>query len=126
MAETAEVSKGRFWMGWVLTALAGMFIISGSFTAWSASPQVVAGTGKLGYGPEFLRVLAPIEFVCGVLYLVPRTAVFGALLLTAYLGGAVASHLRVSDPQWPAPIVFGIVLWAGLMLRRRDVQKVIF
>jgi len=127
MASTADLqpSKTLLYLGWVLTVLPASLLLFGSFTAWHSSPEVVAGTAKIGYAPSFLHILAPIEFVCAALYLIPRTAVFGALLLTAYCGGAVASHLRVNDPMWPAPIVFAIILWAGLLMRRPLLRKLI-
>jgi hypothetical protein len=118
-------SRSLFYAGWVLSILSASFLLVGSLTAFLASPQVVAGTGKLGYAPGFLHILSPIEFICAALYLIPRTAVLGALLLTAYFGGAVASHLRVSDPTWPAPIVFAIIMWTGLLMRRPTLRKFI-
>ncbi|WP_263384773.1 DoxX family protein [Granulicella arctica] len=126
-SSTADLQPSRALniLGWVLSILPASFLLFGSVTAWHSSPEVIAGTAKLGYTADFLHILAPIEFVCAVLYLVPRTAVFGALLLTAYCGGAVASHLRISDPTWPAPIVFAIILWAGLLMRRPLLRKLI-
>ena len=126
MREIEAPGKAAFYTGWVLTAVPALFLLSGSVTAWLGSAQVVEGTAKFGFAPGFLHILAPIEFVCAVLYLVPRTAVFGALLLTAYLGGAVVSHLRIGDPTWVVPIVFGVIVWAGLLLRRPQLRRFIF
>ena len=123
--DDSQPSKTLFYTGWFLSAIPAVFLLVGSVTAWLASPQVVAGTAKLGYTAAFLHILSPIEFVCAVLYLIPRTAVLGALLLTAYLGGAVASHARIGDPTWPAPIVFGVIIWAGLLMRRPLLRKLV-
>ena len=76
-------------------------------------------TTELGY-PESVTVpLGCVLIVCTVLYLVPRTAVLGAILLTGYLGGAVATHVRVNHPLFETlfPVVFGALLWGGLVLR---------
>lgn len=116
-------SKGLYWTGWVLSALPALFLLSGGVTAWFASPQVIASTSKFGYAPSILPVLASLEIACSVLYLIPRTSVLGAILLTAYFGGAVASHARVSDPMWVVPVVFGMVVWTGLALRRPSLRR---
>ena len=123
LARPEAASKAAFWTGWVLTVLPGLFLLSGSFTAMTRSPQVLAGTAKVGYPASFLPVLAGVELVCAVLYLIPRTAVLGALLLTAYFGGAVASHARLGQGQWVVPVVFGVVVWSGLLLRRPGLRR---
>ncbi len=119
-------TKASLWTGWVLSTLAALFLLSGGVNAWFASPQVIAGTAKLGYTPAFLPVLGTIEILCVVLYLIPRTAVLGAILLTAYFGGAVASHARIGDPLWVVPVLFGVVVWIGLAFRRPDLRKHLF
>ena len=124
LARPEEPSKAALWTGWVLSALPALFLLSGSVTAMMHSPQVVEGTAKLGYQASILPVLGAIEFCCAVLYLIPRTAVLGALLLTAYCGGAVASHARLGQAQWVVPVVFGAVVWAGLLLRRPGLRRV--
>ncbi|WP_446743729.1 DoxX family protein [Silvibacterium acidisoli] len=113
-----QPSKAALWTGRVLSALPALMLLSGGIFAWTASPQVVEGTEKMGYLSSLLPVLGTVELVCAVLYIIPQTAVLGALLLTAYFGGAVATHVRVQDPMWPVPIVFGIIIWLGLLLRR--------
>ncbi len=117
MTERDNPSKAASITGWVLSALPAVFLISGGVNAWIASPQVVAGTAKLGYSPSILHVLGIIEIVCALLFLVPQTAALGAILLTAYFGGAVASHARVGDPMWPVAVVFGVLIWVALLLR---------
>ncbi len=95
------------------SVLPALFLLSGSVTAFLQSPQTFEGLSKLGYSAAILRPLAVLELVCPILYLVPRTAVLGAILLTAYLGGAVASHARIGDPMWVVPVVFGILIWCA-------------
>ncbi len=120
----AQPSRAAFWAGWVLTVLPALFLLSGSVTAAMRTPQVVEGTARAGFQASFLPVLAGLELVCSVLYLIPRTAVLGALLLTAYFGGAVASHARLGQAQWVVPVIFGVVIWAGLLLRRPGLRRV--
>ena len=111
-------------MGWALCAVPALFLLIGSVTAMIGSPQVVEGTARLGYPVRFLPVLAAVECLCAVLFLIPRTAVLGALLLTAYCGGAVASHARLGQGQWVVPVLFGAVIWAGLLLRRPGLRRI--
>lgn len=119
----SQPSKAALWTGYVLSVIPALMLLSGGIFAWTASPQVVQGTEKLGYPSSLLPVLGTVELICAVLYIVPQTAVLGALLLTAYFGGAVATHVRAQDPMWPVPIVFGIIVWLGLLLRRPHLWK---
>ncbi len=83
----------------------------------SQRPEVVAMfTTKLGYPAGALFGLALLELACAAIYVVPRTSVLGAILLTGYLGGAVATHVRVGD-VFVVPLVLGILVWVGLYLR---------
>jgi hypothetical protein len=83
----------------------------------SHSPQVVSMfTNKLGYQESSLTGLALLEIACTALYLIPQTAFLGALLLTGYLGGAIATHVRVGEP-FATPLVLGVLVWVGLYLR---------
>jgi hypothetical protein len=119
----AGPSKGAVITGWVLSLVPALMLLSGAFTAFSGAPMVKEGMAPLGMPVTLLPVVATIELVCSVLYLVPRTAVIGALLMTAYMGGAVLAHLRVGQPTWPVPVVFGILVWAGLWLRRPGLRR---
>ncbi len=112
--------KWMLWAGWIITILpAGMLLFSGVMKL-QKSEEVVVGTQKLGWGEDLLLGLAIIEIGCTVIYLLPPTAVLGAVLLTGYLGGAVATHMRVGDPFVPSmtiPILLGVFIWGGLYLR---------
>jgi predicted transporter len=110
-------SKPTLWIGWILSAIPAAFLLSGFVTAWIGIPQVVQGITHLGYPMRMLRIIGSLELICGFLYIIPRTAVLGAILMTGYLGGAVASHLRIGESQWIVPVVFGFIAWTGLMLR---------
>src|ERR1051325_9778551 len=75
------------------------------------------GLEDFGYNENVLLGLGIVELVCTAIYLFPRTAVLGAILLTGYLGGATATHVRVGDPSFFGPILFGALVWVGLYLR---------
>lgn len=109
-------SNVSFWIGWVLTGLPALMFVMGGVMAIMQPPFVIKEMEKYGYAPEVAPWLGVVELICAVLYLVPRTAVLGAILLTGYLGGATSTHVRFGDP-WLAPVIFGVVLWLGLYLR---------
>jgi hypothetical protein len=114
----AETSKGMYWTGWVLSALPCLMLGSGAVNAiFIKSQQVIDGTTHMGYPLSTLTVLGAVELFCVILYLIPRTAVLGAILMTAYFGGAVASHIRIGESIWFVPVLFGVVVWLGLWLR---------
>jgi hypothetical protein len=77
---------------------------------------VVEGSTQLGWGEGLILGLGILELVCTVIFLMPQTAVLGAILLTGYLGGETATHVRIGDPFF-APIVLGVLVWGGLYLR---------
>ncbi len=88
---------------------------------------VVEATVKLGYPESIILPLGVVLTVCTIIYLIPRTAVLGAILLTGYLGGAVATHVRVGEGLFPIvfPIIFGVLLWGGLYLRDNRLRMLI-
>ena len=96
---------------------AAVFVMSAAMKL-ASGPDVEAGMAHLGLPMHLVRPLAVLELACVVLYLVPVTAVLGALLLTGYIGGALLAHLRVGDP-FIVQIVLGLLVWLGLYLRER-------
>ena len=82
----------------------------------------VKGTIFLGYGENMVQVIGTILLVCTVIYIIPRTAILGAILITGYLGGAVAIMIRVGQPAY-FPIVFAILVWLSLYLRDGKVKS---
>jgi hypothetical protein len=109
----------------VLTALtvASLLLSAGLKLSGQAQLHAVMTT-HLGYPEGAIAVIAVIELVSAVLYAVPRTTVIGALLLSAYLGGAVASHVRIGE-SFLNPLVTGLLVWAGLLLRRPAVRALV-
>jgi hypothetical protein len=112
-------SKGKLWTGRILSGLPALFLlVDGGAKLFKPEP-VVKGTLELGYPESVIVGLGVVLLACTVLYLIPRTAVLGAILLTGYLGGAVASHVRLEKGWFEIlfPVFFGALLWGGLVLR---------
>jgi hypothetical protein len=100
----------------VLSALPAALLLFSAVGKLTRNPQLVEGAPHLGWPVEVLVALGWVELGCTLLYLVPRTAVLGAVLLTGYMGGAVATHLRIGEP-FVFQLLFGVVLWLALWLR---------
>ena len=122
---TTHSPKWMIWTGRVLSAIPVLLFFFGGALSFSGSPQVTEGMAKFGYPADLARVVAALEIGSAVLYLIPPTAVLGALFMTAYLGAAVATHLRVHDPGWPMAIVTAIFVWGGLWLRDRRLRELL-
>jgi hypothetical protein len=113
-----NTSKKALWTGRVLSSAIAVFLLtSGINLMFVQSPDVRRNFALFGYPPGIAETIGLIEFVCALIYLVPWTSILGAILLTGYLGGAVATHVRVSDPVFVAPLVLGILTWFALYLR---------
>ena len=118
----------RSWAGIILSALPVLFVLFDGAIHLMVVPPVVQAFTQLGYPVSTSRALGVIELVCIVLYLMPRTSVLGAILLTGYLGGAVATNLRVGSPLFSNtlfPVYVGILAWGGLFLRDERVRTLI-
>lgn len=117
--QTAPVSKTRLWAGRIISALPALFLLMDGVMKLFKPAPVVEATVRLGYSENVILPLGIVLLVCTVLYLIPRTSVLGAILLTGYLGGATATHVRIGDPFFNAimPVVLGVVVWGGLFLR---------
>jgi DoxX-like family len=110
--------KWVLWTGRVLSALPVLLMVFSASIKLMHSPQVVEQfVGKFGYPESSLTGIGLVEIACAVVYAIPRTAVLGAVLLAGYLGGAVATHVRIGDPSFVMPLLLGILAWAGLYLR---------
>ena len=117
--QPAPVSKGLLWAGRIMSALPALFLLVDGAMKLVKPEVVVKTTVELGYAEAVILPLGAVLLACTILYLIPRTAVLGAILLTGYLGGAVATHVRVGHGPFESlfPVVFGALLWGGLVLR---------
>jgi DoxX-like protein len=117
--------RSWLWAGWIASALPVLGMLFSGVVKLTGNLNVIeVFTGKFGYPPQTLVPIGIVEIACVVLYSIPQTAVLGAILTTTYLGGAVATHLRVQDPFFP-PIVFGILVWLGLYLRDERIRRLL-
>jgi hypothetical protein len=127
IAEKAPVSKPALWLGRVLSGLVILFLLFDGAIKLVPWPVVTETMDRIGYGSSetLAHSLGIITIVCTVLYAIPPTSILGAILLTGYLGGAMASHLRIGSPLF-SHILFGfylgLMLWGGLWLRDRSLR----
>jgi hypothetical protein len=121
------VSAARLWTGRIVTTLAALFLLMDGVMKLFKPGFVVEATVKLGYPRSIILVLGVVLTACTVLYVIPRTSVLGAILLTGYLGGAVASHLRQEAGIYPVtfPAMIGVLVWLGILLRDRRLQSLL-
>ena len=121
------VSKKMLWVGRIMSALPALFLLFDGGAKLVQPAPVVEGTVKLGYPVSVILGLGIVLLASTLLYILPRTAVLGAILLTGYLGGAVASNLRIQE-GWFAilfPVFFGALIWGGLYLRDARLRALI-
>jgi len=125
--QTAPVSRKRLWTGRITSVLPALFLIFDGIMKLVKPAPVVEGTIRLGYPESSIVGMGIVLLACTVLYLIPRTAILGVILLTGYLGGAVATHVRVGEGLFPVlfPVVFGALLWGGLWLRDERLRALI-
>jgi DoxX-like protein len=119
-AETTLISKGTLWTGRLMSGLPALFLLVDGVGKLIKPAPVVEGTLQLGYPESVLLGLGIVLLACTVLYTIPGTAILGAILLTGYLGGAVATHVRVGSPLFTHilfPVYLAVLLWGGLYLR---------
>jgi hypothetical protein len=114
--QIAPVSKKMLWAGYILSALPVLLLFFSGVMKLVQPAPVMEGFIRLGYPESLALWIGIVELACAVLYVIPRTAVLGAILLTGYLGGATATHLRIGEPFF-APIVLGVMVWGGLFFR---------
>jgi hypothetical protein len=124
---TEALSITRIWTGRILSGLAVAFFLMDSIMKLFKPPFVVQATVQLGYPESTIVGIGIALLVSTLVYIVPRTSVLGAILLTGYLGGAIASGVRIQAPLFNIvfPFVFAVVVWAGLVLRSRRVADVL-
>lgn len=118
------VSKGQLWAGRVLSILPCLLLLMSAVMKFIQPAGFDEGLTHLGWTSDKMTAIGIVEIVVVVLYLIPRTAVTGAILITAYMGGAIATHVRVGDPFW-VQILVGMAVWGGLWLRDPRLKQLI-
>ena len=117
MPITSPISKTALWTGRVMSALPVLLVLFGSVVKLMKTASVVEAFVRAGIPERLIIPVGIIELVCVIVYLIPQTAVLGAILMSGLLGGATITNLRISDPTYPMPIVLGMLAWGGLFLR---------
>jgi DoxX-like family len=127
VAQTTSVSKKALWAGRIISWLPALFLLVDAVFKLIKPAPVVEATVRLGYPEGLIVGLGIVLLLCTILYLIPITSVSGAILLTGYLGGAVATHVRVGESLFSIvfPIIFGVLLWFGLYLRDPRLRSLI-
>ena len=125
---TTPVSKKLIWTGRTISALAILFLLfDGVIKVMQAKPAVEA-TKALGYQKSAVFGVGIVELACVLLYAIPQTSVLGAIFLTGYLGGAIASQARIQNPLFTHtlfPIYVAVLIWGGLLLREERLRKLV-
>ena len=126
-AQVVPGSKKRLWAGRIFSALVVLFLLIDSVAHLTMPAPVVEAFVRLGYPVALGFGIGILGLFCTVLYAIPRTSIFGAILLTGYLGGATAANVRVSDPVFETlfPIILGAMIWAGIFLRENRLGKLV-
>lgn len=114
--ETSPRNMKLVWTGRVISVLVSLLFVWSAGMKLMALPSVIEGMGKLGLPASLMMPLGVLELSCVVVYLIPETAVVGAILFTGYLGGAILTHLRIGEPVY-MQVLFGVLIWFGLWLR---------
>ncbi|MEA3144470.1 MAG: hypothetical protein QOG31_1794 [Thermoplasmata archaeon] len=119
-------TRGMRIAGWALSGLAIAFLLFDVAIHVAKERHAVESMVSLGWDPALLPLVGGIEAVCLLLYCIPRTAALGAVLLTGYLGGAIATNLRAATPVFNMvfPVLLGGLLWGGLWLRKGRIRQV--
>ena len=126
--QTTLGSKKMLWAGRIMGALPVLFLLMDGVMKLIKPAPVVEATVGLGYPEAVILPLGIVLLFCTVLYAIPQTSVLGAILLTGYLGGAVATHVRVGNPLFThmlVPVYLGVLIWGGLYLRDGRVRELI-
>ena len=121
-------SSQKKWMKWTgrgLSLVPVLFMCMGFTTALLQPKALADGMAHFGYTADRIPIVLTLEAIAVVLFLIPQTAVFGAVFMTAYLGGAVATHVRIHDPGWPMAVIGAVCGWIGLYLREDRLRELV-
>jgi hypothetical protein len=123
----ANPSKGAVWTGRVISGLVVLFMVFDGVTKVLRMPQVIQASERLHLSIAQTVGIGIVLLICTALYLIPRTAILGAILLTGYLGGATAIQLQARSPLFENsfPVIFGVLVWAGIFIRDAEIRALI-
>ena len=122
---STNTSSAQLWGGRIATAIPVIILLMSGAMKIAQPPGFVESFKTFGYPMNLAACIGIVELLCTVIYLIPRTSVLGAILLTGYFGGAVATHVRLADPSFVGPLLFGVLVWAGLYFRDPRIRALI-
>lgn len=120
-----RASKAMLWTGYVVSALPVLALLFAGSVKLTKSPQMIQGMAQYGFPANLVLVIGILEVGCTIIYVIPRTAVLGAILMTAFLGGATVANVRLGNPSYAITVILGVLVWAGLYLRDTRVRELI-
>ncbi|WP_338462001.1 DoxX family protein [Brevibacillus borstelensis] len=123
-----SISKSRLWTARIMSGLVILFMLFDSIFKFIQPAPVVEGTLQLGYAQHHLAVIGTLGLISTILYAIPRTAFLGAVLLTGYFGGAIATHIRMDAPLFSHvlfPVYLAVLAWGAICLRNERARKLI-
>ncbi len=123
--QAAAPSRKTLWVGRVLSGIPAALVLFGAVLKIIKAQSVIEGMSQHGIPESLIVLIGIIEFICAVVYLIPSTAVLGAILMTALMGGATFTNVRVGDPTYFTTILLGVMVWAGLYLRDDRVRALV-
>jgi hypothetical protein len=118
-------SKKMLWTGRIMSAVPVLMVLMAAVMKLVKAAPVMEGMARAGLPERFVVPIGILELMCVVVYVIPRTSVLGAILLTGLLGGATVTTLRIGDPTFPMPVVLGMMAWGGLYLRDERLRALI-
>ena len=119
-----QTAKIMYWVGWVVTLAPVAMLLMSAFMKLSRNEELITEWGKSGFPENTLIPIGVAELASTILFVIPQTAVLGAILLTGYLGGAICTHVRGGQAIW-APLAFGVLVWVALFLRDSRIRALI-
>ncbi|REL24023.1 DoxX family protein [Rhodohalobacter sp. SW132] len=125
MTSNHQLSKSRLWSARIMGGIVILFMLMDSIFKFIQPEEVVQGSLELGYAEHHIAIIGVLGLISIILYAVPRTSILGAVLLTGYWGGAIATHLRLDNPLFSHilfPVFLGILAWGALWLRNEQLQ----
>jgi len=125
---TQPTSKVALWAGRIITTLVVLFLLFDCTIKLLNLPVAIDGTVVLGYQASVVVPLGILLLICLIIYLIPQTSVLGAILITGYLGGAIATHVRLENPLFSHilfPVYVGLMIWGGLYLRNQRLRALL-
>jgi DoxX-like family len=125
--QTAPISKTALWTGRTISGLVVLFLLFDSITKLLKVDAVLKAAAQLGFSARQIVGIGLLLLICTIIYVIPRTSVLGAVLLTGYLGGATAIQVHVGNPMFETlfPVIFGVLVWAGLFMRDEMLRSLI-